>query len=269
MKDQLASIPPLSNLGYRTDLIFPAFDGIIEDRGDYIVIRTPKNPGYYWGNYLLFREAPVAGDLERWSTLFAKEIASHQRADHVVFGWDSNDAGAIEQFRDAGFQVNQTVLMEGIDIGSSDDPPIPFEIRPLRSDAEWESAIDNQVICRDPVHEESGYRRYRTRDMERYRQMADAGLGAWFGAFDGDRVVGDLGLFGFDQLARYQSVETHPDYRRRGIARTLVATAAAWSKREMATERLVIAAEPETVAERIYGSLGFEGDQMQWGVERW
>lgn len=269
MKNRTSSIPRLRSLGYRTDLIFPAFEGIIEEREDYIVIRTPKNPGYYWGNYLLFRDAPAEGDLKRWMALFEEEIAAHQPADHVVFGWDSSDAGAIEQFHEAGFKANNTVVMEAADLDSPEESPSPFEIRPLQIDAEWDSAIENQVICRDRVHEETGYRRYRMRDMERYRQMAEAGLGAWFGAFDGDRVVGDLGLFGVDRLARYQSVETHPDYRRRGIARSLLRAAAAWSRLHLATERLVIAAEPGSAAEKIYRGLGFSGGEMQWGVEKW
>jgi len=33
----------LHSLGYQTDLIFPRFDGIILDRGDYLVIQTPTN----------------------------------------------------------------------------------------------------------------------------------------------------------------------------------------------------------------------------------
>ncbi len=264
-----SNIPPLQNSGYRTDLIFPAFEGIIEDRGDYIVIRTPKNPGYYWGNYLLFRDAPAEGDLERWMALFKEEIAAHQRADHVVFGWDSSDAGAIEQFYDAGFKGDNVVVMKAAHLDSSGNRPPPYEIRPLTTDAEWSGAIENQVLCRDMVHEESGYRRFRAKDMDRYRRMAEAGLGAWFGAFDGDRVVGDLGLFGLDDLARYQSVETHPYYRRRGIARSLVVAAAEWSRTERNTERFVIAAEPDSVAEKIYRSLGFRGGEMEWGVEKW
>jgi hypothetical protein len=44
----------LKSLGYRTDLIFASFDGEITDRGDYLAIRSPTNPDFYWGNFLLF-----------------------------------------------------------------------------------------------------------------------------------------------------------------------------------------------------------------------
>ena len=54
------------SLGYRTDLIFPAFDGQITDRGDYLVVRTPSNPTFYWGNFLLFDRPTGDGDIERW-----------------------------------------------------------------------------------------------------------------------------------------------------------------------------------------------------------
>jgi hypothetical protein len=37
----------VQSLGYRTDLIFPTFEGQITDRGDYLVIRTPSNPTFY------------------------------------------------------------------------------------------------------------------------------------------------------------------------------------------------------------------------------
>ena len=36
----------VKSLGYRTDLIFLAFDGEIIDRGPYLVLRTPTNPTF-------------------------------------------------------------------------------------------------------------------------------------------------------------------------------------------------------------------------------
>ena len=51
-----------SSLGYRTDLFVRAFDGVVEDRGRHIVVRTPSNPGFWWGNLLLYPDAPDAAD---------------------------------------------------------------------------------------------------------------------------------------------------------------------------------------------------------------
>ncbi len=66
----------VKSLGYRTDLIFPAFDGEIIDRGDYLVVRSPANPAFYWGNFLLFSQPPQEGDFREWRDLFTLEIGN-------------------------------------------------------------------------------------------------------------------------------------------------------------------------------------------------
>ena len=75
----------LKSLGYRTDLIFPEFDGQIIDRGDYLVILTPTNPTFYWGNFLIFPKPPVEGDLDKWKAMFTEEIGSIIQAEHFTF----------------------------------------------------------------------------------------------------------------------------------------------------------------------------------------
>jgi hypothetical protein len=92
----------LRSLGYRTDLIFPAFDGEIIDRGEYLAVRSPQNPTYYWGNFLLFAEPPKEGDLT-----MARDLRSRDRAPpkvtHLAFGWDRRRrVGLIEPFVQAG-----------------------------------------------------------------------------------------------------------------------------------------------------------------------
>jgi hypothetical protein len=64
----------IQSLGFKTEMIFHRFDGIVLDRGDYIVVKTPSNPGFFFGNLLLFPEAPKLGSLERWKATFRKEF---------------------------------------------------------------------------------------------------------------------------------------------------------------------------------------------------
>ncbi len=54
------------------------------------------------------------------------------------------------------------------------------------------------------------------------RDQITKGIGQWFGAFDGDRIVAQLGMFHDGSLARYQSVETRATHRRRGICSALL-----------------------------------------------
>ena len=62
----------IRSLGYRTDLMVRAREGsLVEDRGDYLVIRSPGNPAFWWGNFLLLElaaarlAAPLAWPVRR------------------------------------------------------------------------------------------------------------------------------------------------------------------------------------------------------------
>jgi ribosomal protein S18 acetylase RimI-like enzyme len=80
----------------------------------------------------------------------------------------------------------------------------------------------------------------------------------WFGAFVDGRVRASLGLFSDGHgLARYQHVGTHPDFRRRGLARTMVATAGRYGLDKLAVRKLVIVADLGYHAINLYRSLGF------------
>jgi predicted GNAT family acetyltransferase len=105
--------------------------------------------------------------------------------------------------------------------------------------------------------------------MARYRAMAAAGLGAWFGAFIGGQLVADSGVFHHQELGRFQEVETHPDYRRRGIGGTMVYAAARYALAHFGIQTLVIVADRDSAPARLYASLGFEPTEQQVGLEWW
>ncbi len=258
----------LRSLGYRTDLIFPSSDGEIIDRGDYLVIRTHSNPTFYWGNFLLFNHPPLEGDFSMWRELFTNEIGKPPQVIHQAFGWDTtkDEKGFIEPFLESGFLLEHTAVLT-----TPRDRLVPkaspgFTFRPLQSEDDWNQSIENQVICREPIFSEAGYRLFRQLQVERYRDMVSRELGAWFGAFSGSRLVADLGIFCNGELGRYQSVQTHPDFRRRGIAGALVYFAGLYAMDQFNLETLVIVAEEDSVAKRLYESIGFKFAEHQLGI---
>ena len=259
------------SLGYRTDLIFSTFNGEVLDRGDYLVIRTPSNPTFYWGNFLLFSRPPESGDFERWQVLFAEEIGAGPEIRHMTFGWDTtlDEVGVCEPFLEAGFELAHQTVLTAQRLVAPPPPAQAVSIRPLRSDEDWLQAVENQVRCREGGHEEAGYRVFKRRQMASYRKMVEAGWGEWFGAFLGEMLVADLGLFHTQDLGRYQSVGTHPDFRRRGIAANLVFQAGRHGQSHFGIDRLVIVADHESAASRLYRSLGFNPEEHQMGLERW
>lgn len=262
----------LKSLAYHTDLSFLKFEGRVEDCGAYYFAETPDNPGYFWGNLLVMKEPPKLGDLARWTAIFQKCFAHQPLVRHMTLGWDSPEGspGEIEPFRAAGFDVEQSVILTA----TKDDIRAPLNmntdvlIRPLESEADWRAAIDLQVACRRDTFRADMYLPFKEKQMAKYRRMAQAGLGHWYGAFLDERLVGDCGLFSFDGIGRYQAVETDAEFRRRGICAALIYHT---SRMVLASNAhtLVMAADPEYHAARVYKSIGFKERERQIGVYRW
>ena len=81
-------------------------------------------------------------------------------------------------------------------------------------------------------------------------------------------------------MARYQDVGTHPDARRQGLAAALVGQAGRYAIDELGAKTLVIIADPDEPAIRVYRSVGFADHETQlnlqrarprltWAVSRW
>jgi GNAT superfamily N-acetyltransferase len=259
------------SLAWRTDLIFPAFDGEIVDRGNYLVVRTPANPTFYWGNFLLFDRPPTDEDVRRWARLFAEEIGSPPQVRHQAFGWDSpeGDPGAAQAFEAQGFRLLVSSVLTASQVSPPPHVDPALAVRALESDDDWRAATENQIRCRDEGQDEGDFHTFKETQMRRYRAMAAAGLGAWFGAFLGPTLVADLGIYRAGSLGRFQSVETHPAHRGRGAAGTLVFRAARHALGAWGLGTLVLVADEGSPADRLYRSVGFLPTERGVTLERW
>lgn len=263
------SIP--GSLGYMTDLsILEGMGAVISEQPTHWVIETPANPGYYWGNFLLFRAAPRTGDFERWTAEFDRRFAHLPQPHHQCFGWDdpAGPRGDLAAFEAAGFEVQEGVVLATAKPLPPERPCEQLTVRPLQTEADWEAALLNQIRCRSEGFDHDEYRDFKRRQMLDYQALTAAGMGAWFGAFLGDRLVGDLGIFLSHGVGRFQSVGTDPAYRRRGVCSTLVYQAARYAQERMNASKLVIIADPEDQAARIYQSVGFAACERQMGICR-
>jgi ribosomal protein S18 acetylase RimI-like enzyme len=258
----------ITSLGFRTDVALRIREGAeVTDRGDHLVIRTPDNPDYWWGNYLLLARVPGPGagnrESQEWLARFAAEFPA---ARHVALGVDTADLAPVpEDLKAAGLNVEWATVLTAARLRPPPHPNTDAEIRPLESDADWRQSVDLAVRCHDGG--EPGD--YLERRAAARRRMTRNGAGAWFGAFEGGRLLAQLGLFGTgDGYARYQHVETDPEARRRGLAGTLVWTAARYGREALGTSTFVIVADPADVAIRIYRACGFTDCQRQLSFER-
>jgi len=218
---------------------------------------------------LLFADPPSNQKTAAWLDAFQREIADRQPTNHIRLGWDASEAAEweLDAFKDRGLAFEQLAVL--VRDGSPAIPPHlnrEIQIRALSSEEEWAAATQAQIEQRETIYNLEEYTPFKTAQMKRHRRQAEAEGGAWFGAFLDDRLVGDLGVFSDGTTARFQSVETHPDFRRRGICQTLVWHAGNYAVRVLGARTLVIAAEFGEDAIRVYRAVGFEERQRQFDL---
>lgn len=99
-------------------------------------------------------------------------------------------------------------------------------------------------------------------DEARRRRAFDsrAAAGNWLGVFDGDHLVGTACMnASYAGTGQVGGVYTHPDYRRRGVARYAMLALVADHRRHRDLRLVVLfAAERNRPARALYESLGFE-----------
>jgi GNAT superfamily N-acetyltransferase len=251
------------SLGYRTDLAILALEGSqVTERGDHLVIRTPDNPGYWWGNFLLLRDLrPGSGG--RWLARFAAEFPDAQ---HITLGLDVTDAGRVDPGELAGMTIERNAVMTAASVHAPPHPNTEAVFRTLDGDRDWRQSLElTAALYAGEPGSDAGFLAAR---LAAQRALAEAGHGAWHGAFLDGTLVTQLGLItGKPGLARYRSVETHPAARRRGLAGTLVWQAGAAALAGEAST-LVMVADPQDVAIRVYRSVGFTVTEHQLGFVR-
>lgn len=256
----------MTSLGYRTDLALRALEGSeIAEYNDCLVVRSPANPAFRWGNFILLREPPAPGEAQSWVTRFGREFPG---ADYVALGIDvaAADQASVGEFLAAGFRRELGSVLAAAAVRMPPHPNHDADYRPLASEQDWRQAAALGSACHPggPVEQDFLHRRMAAR-----RQLAEEGHGAWFGAFLHQRLAAHLGIFrAADGIARFQDVETHPDARRQGLAGTLIYHAAKHAITSLTSRALVIVADPADNPITLYRSLGFEDLEQQVSLER-
>lgn len=257
----------INSLAFLTDLYFHRFTGIVLEYDDYLVVKTPTNPTFFWGNLLYFKNAPDADSLNNWQNIFHQQFKSMD-IDHVTLTWDFKEGDEINGplFSEEGFNLEKSIVLTAENVIRPQKLNNELIIRPIESEQDWQKVIDTHVLCRADHFNESSYRKYAERKISDYRLMIDKGIGIWVGAFYRDVLVGDLGLFYQNGLARFQAVETHPDFRRIGVCSTLLYRTCQYAKEYLNINKLVLVADPNYHAVKVYESVGFKIEEYQIGL---
>ena len=260
----------LRSPGFRSQLIFTAFDGRAEDRGDHWALHTLSNPNFFWGNLLIFDRPPERGDFKRWTETFQKEFTDPSIY-HMTFAWDSptGEIGDVSEFIEHGYLLEPTVVLSAKTVVKPPKFNDTLEVRPLSTPAEWEEMIQVQIATSGDHLSREEWAKFSQNQATRFQAMEKEGFGHWYGGFYNGKVVAGLGIFHRNGIARFQTVSTHPDFQRRGFCQTLVYLASLQAKQSARIDEFVMCADPGYHAIKVYESVGFQRQALEHGVYWW
>lgn len=263
------------NLGIQTDLLLHRWTGEFESKPDHVVMRTPEIPTFRWGHCLILARGPRdLAEVQKWRRVFGLEFPE---ASFETYYWRKDgDAKDVATFEPA-LEYNETVVLataQGIiprhRLGLS-----KVTFRRLDGDAEWQDVIELQtaIMAPDP-QDRNAMHEFLVQRFRQYRRLHEAGKGAWFGAFLDGMVVADLGLFAGNvdlgdgkptRIARFQNIETRPEFQRQGICQHLMAHAV----QAIGPVRwVVVQAERGGAPHRLYASIGFHEHEVIASLSR-
>jgi GNAT superfamily N-acetyltransferase len=203
-------------------------------------------PRWAAGNYLALPRAPEPDAIAAWSERCDRELGL-ERA--LSLRWDdpTGDEPARGALRAAGFVVDDN------DVHVADELLAPPHALPMHALDPGEVLQTAMLAWNLADHHDEVFRQFLHARATWQSDLVARGLAAFHGCFDGAKLVASVGLVRFGALARFQDVQTLPEYRRRGIAGALLASAA----RDVRGARFVIFTEPGAPAARVYQRIGF------------
>lgn len=249
----MRAFPP----GWATDLAILELSGsTIEEHPDHLVVRSPHNPGFHWGNCLFVTGEDAVDDADRWVAEFE---SSFPGARWVAIGL-TRMPDAVDAWAAHGLELELDDVLTTATLPRQAPCPDGYAVRAL-GEQDWTDTVDRAVAENDRTqeHEPQGFRQFAERRTRSRQALVERGDAAWFGAFAGEDLVADLGIVRCGTTARYQDVGTDAKHRGRGLATHLLGVAARWSA-DHGCNQWVIVTEVTNAAGRVYRSVGFTPD---------
>lgn len=243
--------------GWATDLEILRLSGSsIEEFDDHIVVKSPKNPSFHWGNFILVSQSGVVEDASRWVNTFEQNFPS---ANWVSIGLPTFplSSGAWEKH---GLELERMDVLKAETMPSVPDISAPYTSRVLQG-SDWDLLLEREISenLKAGDHDPDSYEIFIRKAIENYKMLCEKGVAAWFGAFLEEELVADLGIVVCGKTARYQSVQTDENHRKKGLASHLLGEAATWAG-ERGCNSWVIVTESTNDAGRVYRRAGFKPD---------
>ena len=261
-------------LGSLSDCFARCPDTSVEVTEQVIVYKTKTRPDYWFGNYIV-SNSPVTSELlpemrSQWQKEFSQEAGilwqiveweipfDEQKPDisKVVRALNTESDIRIVRIARRGefqFQLSLTELTADI------------ELIKVKNEVQYENALKIALADHEATPQSGATSDFIQWRLEQRLKSAMLGNGGWWLLMNQGMPVASCGLF-FDPnglMGRFREVTTHPEWRGRGFATTLVGLLAQNFLTQGQVQELIIVSEPDSIADRIYRKLGFKAVSYQ------
>jgi GNAT superfamily N-acetyltransferase len=243
------------SLGWATDLAVLELAGsAVEERADHLVIRSPANPDFHWGNCIFVTDPDAVDDADRWVDVFRRSFSD---ADWTAIGL-ARMPTHWRSWERHGLALELDDVLATTRPPRQTTPPVGYAVRGLAGQ-DWEQLVEREMAVNEETaqYDPVAHERFAKARVESQRALVDRGAAQFVGAFLDGRLVAELGIVDCGGTARYQTVGTAPEHRGRGIASHLIGLAATWAA-SRGCAQWVIVTEATNPAGRVYRKAGFE-----------
>lgn len=243
-------------LAQQTDIAVLALMGsVVDDCGDHLVVRTPQNPGFHFGNLLFVRDAGLVNDVDHWLARFTEVLPDAEHRAIELPAEPDKDAWAARKL-----EIDAATTLTRAPHETVSDAVDGYELTALPTSQDWIDLLPTGQLVDPPSLA------FRGKQLAAQRRLARYGPAAWFGARTPDKVVAALGIVDLGNgQARYQNVMTDEAHRGRGLASWLLSAAGVWAG-ERGVRELVIVADADSAAEKLYERGGFSPIGTTWSA---
>ena len=239
-----------------------------------IVYKTKTRPDYWFGNYIVSSIPVTSESLPEIRSKWQKEFAQEAGILWQIVEWEIPFDEEMPDVSKVAIALNAEIDIRIVRIAmrgefqfqlSRTELVADIKLIKVKNEVQYENALkialaDHQAA---PVSEATfDFIQWR---LEQRRQSATLGNGDWWLLMNQGMPVASCGLF-FDPdglKGRFREVTTHPEWRGRGFATTLVGMLAQNFLTQGQVQKIIIVSEPNSIADRIYSKLGFKAVSYQ------
>lgn len=257
-----------------TDSLVRGSATALRRRPGYLIYDTPTRRDFWYGSYVeceaVLDPTHLPHALAVWHEVFGSAAGMVRR----ILSWEvprPHDIAVPVPFTfpdDAELESASVLVVDRAEAETLPRfPLVPGEVLRLAQSQEDFA----RVLALDLVDVEARGAQGFTDSFVRWRlgqviETTQALAGAWWMLEYEGELVATCGMCYRAEAARFRHVVTHPAHRGRGYARRLCAGALEAALRRSETERVVIVAEGDSTAERVYRDIGFRPRSTQFSL---